>query len=156
MITKRKWYDAAFKAKVALEAIKNDRTIAEIASEHGVHLTLRIAWFILVLPSPFYLLHSRREKLIIITKAAGIPIKPITIPKNKPKTFIASKTSIANLSSALMKWKLNPTHFLFFINYTISLINFHALLPYNISLMVFYKTKMHEFLLAFNILPDSP
>jgi transposase len=34
---KRKSYDAAFKAKVALEAIKGERTIAEIASATGVH-----------------------------------------------------------------------------------------------------------------------
>ena len=33
----RKSYNAAFKARVALEAIKGERTIAEIASETGVH-----------------------------------------------------------------------------------------------------------------------
>ena len=33
----RKRYDAAFKAKVALEAIKEERTIAQLASEYGVH-----------------------------------------------------------------------------------------------------------------------
>ena len=33
----RKSYSAAFKAKVALEAIRGERTIAEIASETGVH-----------------------------------------------------------------------------------------------------------------------
>ena len=37
MVLKRKRYGAAFKAKVALEAIKGERTIAEIASETGVH-----------------------------------------------------------------------------------------------------------------------
>ena len=40
----RKRYDAAFKAKVALEAIKNERTLGEIASEYGVHLTFVITF----------------------------------------------------------------------------------------------------------------
>jgi transposase-like protein len=44
MINKRKRYDAALKAKVALEAIKNERTIAEIASEYGVHPNQITKW----------------------------------------------------------------------------------------------------------------
>ncbi len=34
---RRKRYDSRFKAEVAIEAIKNQRTIAQIASEYGVH-----------------------------------------------------------------------------------------------------------------------
>jgi transposase len=33
----KKNHDAAFKAKVALEAVKGEKTIAQIASEYGVH-----------------------------------------------------------------------------------------------------------------------
>jgi transposase-like protein len=33
----RKRYDASFKARVALEAIKGDRTMAELAAAYGVH-----------------------------------------------------------------------------------------------------------------------
>ena len=36
-IMKRKQYEAAFKAKVALEAVKGEKTIARVASEYGVH-----------------------------------------------------------------------------------------------------------------------
>ena len=37
MGTTRKRHEASFKARVAIEAIKGERTIAEIASETGVH-----------------------------------------------------------------------------------------------------------------------
>ena len=37
MTTIRKHYDAQFKAKVALEAVKGEKTLAELASLYGVH-----------------------------------------------------------------------------------------------------------------------
>jgi transposase-like protein len=37
MVYMRKQYDAAFKAKVALEAVKGEKTIAQIAGEFGIH-----------------------------------------------------------------------------------------------------------------------
>ena len=37
MITKRKRHEAAFKARVALEALKGGKTIQQIAGEYGVH-----------------------------------------------------------------------------------------------------------------------
>jgi len=33
----RKNHDASFKAKVALEAVKGEKTVAQIAGEYGVH-----------------------------------------------------------------------------------------------------------------------
>jgi len=44
MVSMRRRYDASFKAKVALEAIKGERTIAEIASESGVHPNQIAKW----------------------------------------------------------------------------------------------------------------
>ena len=36
-MSRRKRYDSHFKAQVAIEAIKNQQTVAQIASEYGVH-----------------------------------------------------------------------------------------------------------------------
>jgi transposase-like protein len=40
----RKQHSAAFKAQVALAAVKGDRTVNEIASQLGVHPTLIHGW----------------------------------------------------------------------------------------------------------------
>jgi len=44
MSRKRKSFSNEFKAKVAIEAIKGQKTIAEIASEFEVHTTQVINW----------------------------------------------------------------------------------------------------------------
>ena len=41
---KRKNYGAEFKAKVALEAIRGELTVAELVAKHGVHQTLINTW----------------------------------------------------------------------------------------------------------------
>ena len=41
---KRKQHTAAFKAQVALAAVKGDRTINELAGQYGVHPTLIHGW----------------------------------------------------------------------------------------------------------------
>ena len=40
----RKRHTAEFKARVAVEAIKGEQTLAEIGAKYGVHLTLVAAW----------------------------------------------------------------------------------------------------------------
>ena len=40
----RKNYDAAFKAKVALEARKGEKTMAQISSEYGIHVNQIRQW----------------------------------------------------------------------------------------------------------------
>ena len=44
MAGKRKTHTAAFKAQVALAALKGDKTVNELASQHGVHPTLIHGW----------------------------------------------------------------------------------------------------------------
>ena len=44
MAGKRKQHTAAFKAQVALAALKGDKTVNELASHYGVHPTLIHAW----------------------------------------------------------------------------------------------------------------
>lgn len=41
---KRKRYSAEFKAKVALEAIKGEQTISELASRYGLHPNMITNW----------------------------------------------------------------------------------------------------------------
>ena len=40
----RKRHTAEFKARVALEAIKGEQTLAEIGARHGIHLTMVATW----------------------------------------------------------------------------------------------------------------
>ena len=44
MTGKRKRYTADFKAKVALEALKGELTLSQLATKHGVHQTMIAAW----------------------------------------------------------------------------------------------------------------
>jgi putative transposase len=44
MAGKRKSHPPAFKAQVALAAVKNDRTVSQLASQFGIHATLVHSW----------------------------------------------------------------------------------------------------------------
>ncbi len=43
-MSKRRNHDAAFKARVALEAVKGERTVSEFAAEYGVYPTMIHQW----------------------------------------------------------------------------------------------------------------
>ena len=44
MVQKRKRHDAGFKAKVALEAIRERKTVSELASQYSIHPTQVNDW----------------------------------------------------------------------------------------------------------------
>ena len=44
MTGKRKRYSADFKAKVALETLRGEQTVVQLAAKHGVHQTLINTW----------------------------------------------------------------------------------------------------------------
>lgn len=62
MATHRKRYSAELKARVALEAIKGQKTTNEIASEYGVHPTQIAQWKKQALEELPQIFSSRREK----------------------------------------------------------------------------------------------
>ena len=58
----RRHYDSRFKAQVALEAIKNQQTISEIASDYGVHPNQISKWKKKLLDEVPEIFSSKREK----------------------------------------------------------------------------------------------
>src|SRR2546429_8055159 len=65
MAGKRKVHTPAFKAQVALAALKGDRTVNELASQFSVHPTLIHAWKKQILP-------GAEELLVNGTKTAAV------------------------------------------------------------------------------------
>lgn len=43
-MTKRRRFKAEFKARVALEAIRGEQTVSELAAKHGIHPNLITNW----------------------------------------------------------------------------------------------------------------
>ena len=65
MINQKRNYDAAFKAKIALELAKEQKTVNEIATEYGLHPNMITKWkrqLLDELPSIFSNGNSVREK----------------------------------------------------------------------------------------------
>jgi len=62
MVNMRKSYDAAFRAKVALEAFKEEKTLAELSSTFGVHPNQICKWKKQLLESLPDLFTDRRKR----------------------------------------------------------------------------------------------
>jgi transposase len=61
----RKSYSSAFKAKVALEALKKEKTMSQLSSEYGVHSNLINQWrkrLLEELPEVFSKKRQKKEK----------------------------------------------------------------------------------------------
>jgi len=59
---KRKQYSNKFKARVALEAIKGDKTIAELSSMYGIHTSQIMKWKKKVLENIPEIFSNKREE----------------------------------------------------------------------------------------------
>jgi len=65
MVNMRKSYDATFRAKVALEAVKGEKTLAELSSEFSVHANQIRNWrkqLLEMLPDLFTDRRKKRDK----------------------------------------------------------------------------------------------
>jgi transposase len=62
MARQRKQYTGAFKAKLALEAIKGQRTVQELATAHGVHPNQITNWKKQLLASAEDIFSGARER----------------------------------------------------------------------------------------------
>ena len=62
MKKQRRNHSAAFKAKVALEAAKEEKTLAELAQQYGVHVNQVSAWKQQLLEQMSEVFESRADK----------------------------------------------------------------------------------------------
>src|ERR1700693_5873657 len=74
MAGKRKHHTAAFKAQVALATLKADRTINELAAQHGVHPTLIHSW------KKQLLAGAALSVPFVGTKITSAPVVPLRVP----------------------------------------------------------------------------
>lgn len=127
---KRRTHAAAFKAKVALAAIRNDRTLAEIAAEYEVHLIQITKWKKQALEGFSSLFDDGRRKkekidfeaekktlyeeigklkmqLDWVKKKSGIEEKRILVDPGDPTLSIAEQCEALGLARSTFYYKPN-------------------------------------------------
>jgi transposase-like protein len=65
-MSKRWNHDTAFKARVALEALKGERTVSRLAAAYGVHPTMIHQWI-----EPLSAIHSRTMAWVLAGGRGG-------------------------------------------------------------------------------------
>lgn len=61
MARKRRKFDAKFKSMVALEAVKGNKTLAQLTSEYGVHSSQIVKWKKQLLSGMIGIFEDKRE-----------------------------------------------------------------------------------------------
>ncbi|MCE8001157.1 MAG: hypothetical protein HEP70_20205 [Rhodobiaceae bacterium] len=80
-MSKRRNHDAGFKARVALEALKGERAVSELAADYGVHTPRQSVWRAWNKPILCKLFPAGRRCLSLKARVRGVMIK-IDDPSN--------------------------------------------------------------------------
>ena len=81
MTKSRKKFDAAFKAKIALEALREEATVPELAKRHGVHPNQIYGWKKQVLDNVAEPFRARRERFRTLARKSASARRPSFTPR---------------------------------------------------------------------------
>ena len=104
---KRRNHDAGFKARVALEALKGERTVSELAAEYGVHPTMIHQW-----SEPWSAIGSRAMASALLDGAADIfergGRKPVAEVNEETVRSLHAKIGELAVANDFLSRKLKP------------------------------------------------
>jgi len=101
MANKRKQYTPQFKAKVALEAIRGEKTIAQLASDHQLHPNLIHNWKKQLLAAAPGIFESVTASAALTDNQAQLDELYRQIGQLKvERDFLASRSAVLGLSTA--------------------------------------------------------
>jgi transposase len=100
MSNKRKQYSPAFKAKVALDAVRGEKTVSELASGYSLHPTVINNWKRQLLESASDLFEGNRKPQVDASQQAQIDELYRQIGQLKvERDFLASRSAQLGLTS---------------------------------------------------------